>query len=388
MSPQGKSNRRILIYLDSAVFGGHEVTLLEAIRGLAEESDIDLYVLAPQSNRQLLDRLKELKNIQIIIHRLQTAPGDIFRVLCKTGKVRRLTKMIVQYQPDFVIVSQGAIALSACGLGAARIAGIPLMSFLPMAHPVALVRGKNSLPIRIQEVLYQRLYALPDYFFTICTTAKDQLQKQHGVAAERVFVSYFGLETEHFPQPDASCQIRSDRKKHLALIGRIEFQQKRHDFFMRHLAAFRTELPPLTVHIIGDGPDRKNLEKLVQDLGLQNIVFFEGWVDNMAAWYKNLDMLLLPSRFEGVPVVMLEAMYLKIPIVASQCDGMEEMLPKEWLFPVRDGGKMIHCIKDVIENDHEKHLVRNHQVVAGLDIASFQTGFRNAVLKCLKRENQ
>ncbi|MCI5194032.1 MAG: glycosyltransferase [Candidatus Electrothrix sp. AU1_5] len=386
MSHQGKSNRRILIYLDSVVFGGHEVTLLEAIQGLAEESEIDLYILAPQSNRQLLDRLKELKNIQIIIHGLQTVPGDIFRVLCKTGKVRRLTKMIVQYQPDFVIVSQGAIALSACGLGAARTAGVPLMSFLPMAHPVALVRGKNSLPVRIQEVLYQRLYALPDYFFTICTTAKDQLQKQYGVASERIFVSYFGLETEHLPQPDASCQIRLDRKKHLALIGRIEFQQKRHDFFMRHLAKFRAELPSLTVHVIGDGPDRNKLEKLVHELNLQDMVTFEGWTDNMAAWYKKLDMLLLPSRFEGVPVVMLEAMHWKIPIVASQCDGMTEMLPEEWLFPVNDGEKMIRCMKETLEHDQERYLRRNRELVAKLDTASFRRGFRNAVLSCLKRE--
>ncbi len=388
MSRLGKSNRRVLIYLDSVVFGGHEVTLLEAIRGLVEKSEIDLYLLAPQSNRQLLRRLRDLEGIQVITHRFQTASGDVFRVLCKTGKVRRLTKITMQYQPDLIIVSQGAIALSACGLGAARITGVPLMSFLPMAHPVALVRGKKSLSIRIQELLYRRLYALPDYFFTICNTAKDQLQKQYSVDPARIFVSYFGLNTDRIRQSDSSFQIKSGLKKHIALIGRIEFQQKRHDFFMHHLAVFRAELPPLAVHIIGDGPDRNNLEKLVQDLDLQDVVCFEGWADDMAVWYEKLDMLLLPSRFEGVPVVMLEAMYWKIPVVASQCDGMAEMLPEKWLFPVNDGRKMIRCIKGILENDQDKHLVRNRQVVAGLDTASFRAGFRNAVHTCLERENQ
>ena len=380
-------NSKVLIYLDSAVFGGHEVTLLEAIRGLAEEPVIDLSLLVPQSNRQLLTRLNDLKDIHIETHRFQTAPGDVFRVLCKTGKVRRLAKTIMPYQPDLIIVSQGAIALSACGLGAARIAGVPLMSFLPMAHPVALVRGKKSPAIRLQELLYQRLYALPDYFFTICNTAKDQLRNLHHVDPSRIFACYFGLESECIRQPDSSRRIRSGLKKHLALIGRIEFQQKRHDFFMRHLAEFRAKLPPVTVHIIGDGPDRNNLEKLVQDLGLHDIVCFEGWVDDMAAWYKQLDMLLLPSRFEGVPVVMLEAMSWKIPVVASRCDGMAEMLPEEWLFPVNDGKKMIRCMKNIFENNQEKYLVRNREIVAGLDTASFRMKFRNAVLSCLKREN-
>ncbi|MCI5129865.1 MAG: glycosyltransferase, partial [Candidatus Electrothrix sp. AUS3] len=73
-----------------------------------------------------------------------------------------------------------------------------------------------------------------------------------------------------------------------------------------------------TVHIIGDGPDRNKLEKLVHELNLQDMVTFEGWTDNMAAWYKKLDMLLLPSRFEGVPVVMLEAMHWRIHVVFAE----------------------------------------------------------------------
>ncbi|MCI5142236.1 MAG: glycosyltransferase, partial [Candidatus Electrothrix sp. ATG1] len=115
-------------------------------------------------------------------------------------------------------------------------------------------------------------------------------------------------------------------------------------------------------------------------------VFFEGWADDMVVWYEKLDMLLLPSRFEGVPVVMLEAMHWKIPIVASDCDGMAEMLPEEWLFPRDDGARMIGCIKNTLENGQERHLVQNQQRVAKLDIASFRKGFVDAVLTCLERE--
>ncbi len=382
---------QVAIYLDSMVFGGHEVTLLEAIRALSEEPKIDLLLLVPQANTSLLTRLEEEEwknNVSIQQHDLQTAPGDVFRVLFRTGKVRQLAAMIRQAQPDLMIVSQGAIALSACGLGAARLAGVSLMSFLPMAHPVALVRGKNSLPVRIQEFLYQQLYALPDYFFTIYNTAKEHLQSLYRVDPEKIFVHYFGLDSQSLQQPALSerASLKQTATKHLALIGRIEFQQKRHDFFMRHLAACRAEMTQINVHIIGDGPDRKELEELVQDLELQGIICFEGWVDDMAAWYEKLDMLLLPSRFEGVPVVMLEAMHWKIPIIASNCDGMAEMLPEEWLFPLNDGEKMILCIKDTLENDQERQLVQNQQRVAELDTASFRTGFLDAVLTCLERE--
>ncbi len=376
--------RRVLIYLDSAAFGGHEVTLLEAVKGLLTEPAIALTLLVPQANQRLIEQLKrlELGSAAVIEHSFRTEPGDVFRVLLRSPKVRLLRQVLRRQQPDLVIVSQGAIALSACGLGAARSAGIPLMSFLPMAHSVALVRGQNGLAVRLQELLYRRLYALPDYFLTICTTAKEQLHRLHGVAPERIFVQYFGLDYDR-SQPLALPRKPISATKHVALIGRIEFQQKRHDFFLRHFAAQRSELPPLHIHLIGDGPDREQLLALTEELHLGGAVSFEGWTEDMDAWYAQLDAVLLPSRFEGVPVVMLEAMRWGLPVLASQLDGMAEMLPQDWLFPVNDGREMIRRLKTMLAAEQQEHLLRNRRRADQLDTASFREGFCKAVCACL-----
>ncbi|MGR0481454.1 MAG: glycosyltransferase [Candidatus Electronema sp. V4] len=376
--------RRVLIYLDSAAFGGHEVTLIEAVKGLLAEPTIALTLLVPQANQRLLEQLKrlDLGGAAVIEHSFHTEPGDVFRVLLRSPKVRRLRQELRRHQPDLVIVSQGAIALSACGLGAARSAGIPLMSFLPMAHPVALVRGQNGLAIRLQELLYRRLYALPNYFLTICTTAKEQLHRLHGVALERIFVQYFGLDYDR-SQPLALPRKSISATKHVALIGRIEFQQKRHDFFLRHFAAQRSELPPLHIHLLGDGPDRERLLALTEELNLGDAVSFEGWAENMDSWYQQLDAVLLPSRFEGVPVVMLEAMRWGLPVLASNLDGMAEMLPQDWLFPADDGAAMIRRLKTMLVDDQQEHLLRNRRRVDQLDTASFRAGFRETVCACL-----
>ncbi len=377
--------RRVLIYLDSAAFGGHEVTLIEAVKGLLAEPTIALTLLVPQANQRLIEQINrlELGSAAIIEHSFRTEPGDVFRVLLRSPKVRRLRQELRRHQPDLVIVSQGAIALSACGLGAARSAGIPLMSFLPMAHPVALVRGQNGLAVRLQELLYRKfLYALPDYFLTICNTAKEQLHRLHGVAPERIFVQYFGLDYDR-SQPLVLPQKRNSAIKHVALIGRIEFQQKRQDFFLRHFAAHRHELPPLHIHLIGDGPDRERLLALTEELNLGDIVSFEGWTKNMDAWYAQLDAVLLPSRFEGVPVVMLETMRWGLPVLASNLDGMAEMLPQDWLFPADDGAAMIRRLKTILAADQQEHILRNRRRMDQLDTASFRAGFREAVCACL-----
>jgi glycosyltransferase involved in cell wall biosynthesis len=376
--------RRVLIYLDSAAFGGHEITLIEAVKGLLTEPSLALTLLVPQVNQRLLEQLRRLQlgSAAVIEHSFSTEPGDVFRVLLRSAKVRRLRQELLRHQPDLVIVSQGAIALSACGLGAASSAGIPLMSFLPMAHPAALVRGCNGPAVRLQELLYRRLYALPDYFFTICKTAKEQLHRLHGVPAGRVFVQYFGLDYDR-SQPFAPPQKRNSAQQHVALIGRLECQQKRQDFFLRHFAAHRNELPPLHVHLIGDGPDRERLRALTNELGLPDAVSFEGWAEDMDSWYQRLDAILLPSRFEGVPVVMLEAMRWGLPVLASRLDGMAEMLPQDWLFPADDGEEMIRRLKTLLAVDQQTLLLRNRQRVDQLDTASFRAGFRDAVCACL-----
>jgi glycosyltransferase involved in cell wall biosynthesis len=380
---------KILIYTDAVVYGGHEVTLLEAVKGLLQEPQFDVCFMVPKDNDRLLSKLSLLTGqLRVIKHSFSTAAGDVFRVLCRSAKVRKVKKRIQAENPDLVIVSQGAIALSACGLGAAYLAGIPVMSFLPMAHPVALVRGKNSLLVKLQELVYRYLYNLPDFFFTMCQTTKRQLEHLHGVDGEQIFVSYYGFEETQSVRPELTCLRTGDKKKkHIALVGRIEFYQKQHDFFVKQLAAYKSEISSLAVHIIGDGPDREKLNALVNKLGLGEIVTFEGWVEDMKSWYSILDAIVLPSRFEGFPLVMVEAMYHGVPVVASKVDGMEEVLPAQWLFPANDGKKMMHCLRYVFNMDQHEHIKRNQRVVFDeMTAESYRKGFKSAVLHCLTRK--
>ena len=152
---------------------------------------------------------------------------------------------------------------------------------------------------------------------------------------------------------------------------------------LRQFAAQRSELPPLHIHLIGDGPDRERLLALTEELHMGGAVSFEGWTEDMDAWYAQLDAVLLPSRFEGVPVVMLEAMRWGLPVLASNLDGMAELLPQDWLFPVNDGREMIRRLKTMLAAEQQEHLLRNRRLADQLDTASFREGFRKAVCACL-----
>lgn len=77
--------------------------------------------------------------------------------------------------------------------------------------------------------------------------------------------------------------------------------------------------------LIGDGPERKKLEKLIEDNKLTNN-FFLGPLDNASAYLKAFDVFILPSVKEGMPYTILEAMLAEVPIVATKVGGIPEMI--------------------------------------------------------------
>jgi glycosyltransferase involved in cell wall biosynthesis len=377
---------RVLIYCDSVDFGGHEITLIEALKYICDQPELKLYLLISRQNIRFFQALQCLGD-KCILRTIpfSTSPRDVFRVLFRSPKIRLLRNEFALVAPDLIIVSQGAIGLCSCGLGAAKMLGTTTMSFLPMAHRVSLVRNTFTATVLFQEFLYRQLYKMPDFFLTICKTAVEQLEDQYSVRKERIFMHYFGLDLSRLPEPRLLKKKDSRTEKHLGLIGRVEFNQKQHDFFIKELKKNHEQITPVVIHVIGDGPDLENLKALVEQLGLTKIVQFEGWVNDLTEWYQRLDIIILPSRFEGVPLVMLEAMYWGVPVIASNIDGMKEILPSKWLYPAGNGKEMFERIGYVINNNQNDLIKTNHQrVVKCFNLDLFRKGFFESIMNCLK----
>ncbi len=82
----------------------------------------------------------------------------------------------------------------------------------------------------------------------------------------------------------------------------------------------------LILHVVGDGPERPSLEREAARLGLADRVLFHGFRRDARDWLAHLDALLMPSRHEGLPLALLEAMALGTPVVASRVGGLAEVL--------------------------------------------------------------
>lgn len=114
----------------------------------------------------------------------------------------------------------------------------------------------------------------------------------------------------------------------LLTVGRV-VHQKGVDLTLRALAGLRDL--EWTFEVVGDGPQRAALQDLARELGIADRVTFAGWKPNtdLPDLYRRADLFVFPSRHEGMPNVVLEAMASGLPVVASAIAGNEELVLPE-----------------------------------------------------------
>ena len=78
--------------------------------------------------------------------------------------------------------------------------------------------------------------------------------------------------------------------------------------------------------VIGDGEERKILESLADQWGIQDYITFTGWQKTNKALYESIDLLLLTSKNEGTPVTVIEALVSGTPVVASDVGGVSDIM--------------------------------------------------------------
>jgi len=116
-----------------------------------------------------------------------------------------------------------------------------------------------------------------------------------------------------------------DLRRAILYVGRLD-KQKGLDRFFRELPLIFQHLPQHDLVLVGDGQQKDALHRLAARMGISDRVKFLGWRPEAATLIAAADLLVLPSRWEGMPNVILEAMAAGKPVVATQAEGTVELL--------------------------------------------------------------
>ncbi len=145
--------------------------------------------------------------------------------------------------------------------------------------------------------------------------------------------------------------------QHIVHVGGFTFE-KNHRELLSIFQAIHQKLPDTHLHLVGDGPLRKEIEREVQSLGLEKEVTFYGFVDNPLAYIRGAELLVLPSIIEGLPGVLLEAMYCKTPVVAYNVGGISELVTQDTgsLIQAGESALFANTCCDVLKNGRENQV--------------------------------
>jgi glycosyltransferase involved in cell wall biosynthesis len=161
------------------------------------------------------------------------------------------------------------------------------------------------------------------------------------LSRDRVHVVYNGIDLKAFS--DIPSKIRGENQAtdgalRVGTVGRL-VGQKGIEYFLRAAVEVRKEFPNTKFFIVGDGPDRESLERLTDDLGIRTQVVFSGSRSDMPNVYASLDVFVLASIDEGMPMALLEALAARKAAVASFVGAIGKVIKtgqSGMLVPARD----------------------------------------------------
>ncbi len=152
--------------------------------------------------------------------------------------------------------------------------------------------------------------------------------EQHGLSASKLTVIPNGVDFERFAgaKPASASRLRIlPGRRVIAYVGRLD-EQKGLAWLLKLLPQVFVQLPKHDLVVVGSGPERDRLVQLVEELGLRGRVHFLRFRDDVPEILAASELLVLPSRWEGMPNAVLEAMASSKPVVATRVEGVEELL--------------------------------------------------------------
>ncbi|AIR90821.1 glycosyltransferase [Pseudomonas cremoricolorata] len=162
--------------------------------------------------------------------------------------------------------------------------------------------------------------AVVDQVVCVARSIAEQL-RTGGVAPNKLQVIANGL-----PDSAPAPQVSTPNGQWLAgYVGRLS-QEKGPDLFLDCLIPLCQRYPQLHAVMLGDGPQRAALQARIDAAGLATRIRLPGFQDDMPAWLAQLDALVISSRTEGTPMVLLEAMQQHLPVVAFAVGGIPDVI--------------------------------------------------------------
>ncbi|NEQ41002.1 MAG: glycosyltransferase [Okeania sp. SIO3I5] len=355
-----KSQPDIAIFLRNLTGGGAERVMLNLASGF-QKKGANVEIILTNAEGRFLDQVpKEIKVISFDNRNLYGSNlYGKFKLTTGFQSLRSLPKLV-----NYLGEKKPKVLLSAThftneiAILAKKISGVSTPIFVSehtnISVEAKLVEQKSS---RLVPLTARLLYPFADGIVAVSQGAADSLAGITKIASEKVDVIYNPVLT-----PELRVKMMEsiehpwlETNEVPVVIGAGRFvAQKDFSTLIRAFAKVR-QVRPAKLMMLGSGRDEKKLKALVKELNIEEYVAWEGFVSNPFAYMKQAAVFVLSSLWEGLPTILIEALAVGIPVVATDCpSGPSEILANGKygeLVPVGNSEAIASAILRVLSGD-------------------------------------
>lgn len=295
-------------------YSGAENHLWELLKGLAKFTDVELLLSVGNTGDFINAKINELIGAGVtvnIIKRYDICPkvkGKYFRIFeeckCYYTEFKKRSNRILHLHLNTNIIPLSAI-----------LAG----------HKKIVYSFHNDLPT-LGDFAHRMLLGFFVSKFKHCIAithhVKKHLVENVKLPVEKITVIHYGINPPAIVDATDLNFNAPHRSVILGFVGRLDDEQKNIFFLLDCIK----ELPNVYLVLLGEGPDKIKLQNYVTKIGIQERVHFHGYLNNASSFINMFDFLCLPSKWEGLGLVLIEAMYQKVPIIGSSGGAIPEIL--------------------------------------------------------------
>jgi glycosyltransferase involved in cell wall biosynthesis len=317
---------RIVQLMASPFFGGPERQMLGMSRHLGGEFETLFLSFAERGNAQpLIDEVRRAGlHGELLTHNFPHVGRGVDEIAKRLGSVKASIVCTSGYKPDII------------GWRAARKAGIPIVV---VSHGWTAATWR----VRLYEKIDRWVHARADAVVSV-SEAQAAKVRAAGVSPQRMTTIVNAVADDAFAEPDPAY---GDRLRKLfswqprwiiGAAGRLS-PEKGFDQLVAAAGLMAKSHPDVGIVVFGDGPMRPQLAARIVELGLKDKMVLAGFHSDVAKYLPHLDVGVLPSFTEGLPVTLLEMMAAGRPVVATSVGGIPEALAdgeSGWLVPPGD----------------------------------------------------
>ncbi len=292
---------KILHLITGLTIGGTELFL---VRNLPRLKNYE-HIVVSLTDKKTLGIELEKNNIRVY----ELHSGKWFSPI----SIIRFKKIIFTEKPDVLITYLIHAAIFGRIFG--KMFGIPKI--------ICMIRSQLRKKRHVIYFWIERVtQSLVDYFVSNSISLKNFYKEKLGISEKKIRVIYSPIDADNNSPP---TQFNKEDCFIIGTVGRLA-KEKRQQDIIQAIKLLKDDGYKVKLIIIGDGPEKKYLQKLIKKLGVGNEVKLAGEQNNIYSWIKIFDIFVLASDYEGMSNALLEAMSVGLPVIVTEIPENKEVV--------------------------------------------------------------